>query len=71
MNLSEIAYRYRPVVLLMALMLMLFGVYSYFTLPAQEDPKITIREAFVTTHYSGLPAERIELLITKPIEEAL
>lgn len=71
MNLSEIAFKYRPVVLLITLTLMVFGGVSYFSLPAQEDPSITIRESFVTTHYPGLPAERIELLITKPIEEAV
>lgn len=71
MNLSEVAFRYRPVVLLMTVTLMVFGIFSYFTLSAQEDPSITIRESFVTTHYSGLPAERVELLITKPLEESI
>lgn len=71
MNLSELAFRSRLVVFLIAVTLMVFGAFSYFTLPAQEDPKITIRESFVTTHYPGLQAERVELLITKPIEESL
>ena len=71
MNLTQIAYRYRPVVLLATLVLMIIGFVSYFTLPAQEDPSITIRESFVSTTYPGLPAERVEQLITKPVEEAL
>jgi len=71
MNLSELAYRYRSVFLLVAVALMIFGARSYFTLPAQEDPKITIRESIVMTNFPGLPAERVEMLITKPIEESL
>lgn len=51
--------------------LMLFGVYSYLTLPAREDPKLIIREAVVTTAYPGLSADQVELLITKPLEERI
>ena len=51
--------------------MMVAGAFSYFTLPAQEDPELTIREAIVTTSYPGLPAEQVELLMTKPLEEAM
>ncbi len=71
MNLTEIAFRYRPVVILATLTMMIAGAFAYFTLPAREDPKITIREALVSTAYPGLPAERVELLVTKPLEEAI
>ena len=71
MNLTQIAFRFRPVVLLLTAGLMIYGAVSYFTLPAREDPSITIREAIVTTAYPGLAAERVEQLISKPIEEAI
>ena len=71
MTLSEIAYRYRPVMWMAVIGAMLFGALSYFTLPAREDPQITIREAVVTTNYPGLSAERMELLVTKTLEEAI
>jgi multidrug efflux pump subunit AcrB len=51
--------------------LMLFGVYSYLSLPAREDPKLIIRQAVVTTVYPGLSADQVELLITKPLEERI
>jgi multidrug efflux pump subunit AcrB len=51
--------------------LMIYGVISFFSLPAQEDPKITIREAVVTTTFPGLPAKQVELLITKTLEESI
>ena len=43
--------------------LMVFGGISYATLPAQEDPKITIREAIVTTRYPGLTPERVDEIL--------
>lgn len=71
MPLSEHAFRHRPLVLMLVVLLMGFGIYSYFTLPAQEDPKVTIREAVVTTRYPGLSAERVERLVTRTLEEAI
>ncbi|MEM8827567.1 MAG: efflux RND transporter permease subunit, partial [Pseudomonadota bacterium] len=71
MILSTGALRVQPVLFFLVGVLMLFGVYSYFNLPAREDPKIVIRQAVVTTAYPGLSAKQVELLITKPIEEAI
>lgn len=71
MNLSEYAFKFRPVVMLIAVAVMVYGVASYFTLPAREDPEITIREAVITTAFADMPAERVEKLITKPLEEAV
>lgn len=71
MNLSLLAHKHRPVVLTTLLAAMVYGLVSYFSLPAREDPKITVREAVVTTLYPGLSAPRIEALITRTIEEAV
>ncbi len=71
MSLTEVAFHYRKVVLLLLASLLIYGVVSYFTLPAQEDPKIVIREALVTTSFPGLDPERVELLITKTLEEKI
>ncbi|WP_100656429.1 efflux RND transporter permease subunit [Alteromonas flava] len=71
MNISELGLRYNRLLIAVVVSLMLFGVFSYFNLPAQEDPKITVREAVVTTQLEGFPAQRVELLITKTLEEAI
>ncbi|MGB3723309.1 MAG: efflux RND transporter permease subunit, partial [Pacificimonas sp.] len=71
MILSTAALRVQPALFFVVFILMAFGAYSYFNLPAREDPAITIRQAVVTTAYPGLSAERVELLITKPLEEAI
>ncbi len=71
MNISWLAYQRRPLILLLMLTMMGSGAYNYFTLPAQEDPSITIRESIVSSHYPGLSAEHVEVLMTKPLEEAM
>jgi len=71
MNISRLAFAHRPVVLTMVVALMLLGVQSYFTVPAQEDPMVSIREAVVTTRFPGLSPERMELLVTKRLEESI
>jgi multidrug efflux pump subunit AcrB len=70
-NISQLSLSYNRLLTAVVVSLMVFGLYSFFNLPAQEDPKITIREAVVTTTLEGLPAKRVELLITKTIEEAI
>jgi multidrug efflux pump subunit AcrB len=71
MNLSILALRFQSGVLLVVALVMAYGAYSYFNLPAREDPEILVREAVVVTTYPGLDAARIEMLVTKPLEEAL
>jgi multidrug efflux pump subunit AcrB len=70
MFLSRFAFNRQPAVFFIVAALMLFGVISYFTLPAREDPEILIRQAVVITAHPGLTADEVERLITKPLEEA-
>jgi len=65
------ALKYRPLTFLLLVLLTAYGAWSYFNLPAREDPEILIRDAVVLTQNAGLQAEEIELLITKPLEEAV
>lgn len=71
MNLSVLALRFRPVVYMLAVVLMAFGAFSYFDLPARADPKVTIREALVITEHPGLSPLRVEKLITEPLERSI
>ena len=70
MNLAAYAIRYRPIVLTLVFLLMVWGVISYFTMPRREDPEYTVRTCAITTSWPGAPATKVEELITKPIEEA-
>nr|WP_261344983.1 efflux RND transporter permease subunit [Lignipirellula cremea] len=61
----------QPIVLTLVGMLMVWGVYSVVTMPRREDPEFTIRTCAVSTQWPGAPAEKVEELITKPLEEAI
>ena len=69
MNITNVAFQYRKTVFFILALLLINGVFAYFTLPAQEDPTITIREAVISTSFSGMAPERVEQLITKKLEE--
>lgn len=71
MNLTTLSFHYRKPVLLILLLLLINGLIAYFTLPAKEDPTITIRQAVVSTSYPGMSPDRVELLITKKLEEEI
>ena len=71
MNITQLAFTYRKSVFLIIAVLLVNGLFSYFTLPAQEDPTITIREAIVSTSFPGMAPDRIEQLITKKLEEEI
>lgn len=71
MNLSLIGFRYARVIFATIIALMIYGAVSYFKMPANEDPSIIIRQAIIITNSPGLPAEKVEMLITKPLELAV
>ena len=71
MNITHIAFKYRKTVFFILTLLLINGVFAYFTLPAQEDPTITIREAVISTSFPGMAPERVEQLITKKLEEEI
>ncbi|RVU38446.1 efflux RND transporter permease subunit [Hwanghaeella grinnelliae] len=70
-NLTAAAFDHKKLVCLVIAILLIYGAFSYFTLPAREDPEITIRGATVTTRFPGMAPDRVELLITKKLEEAI
>lgn len=60
----------RMLTLFMAI-LIVSGLGALSTLPRAEDPRITNRVATVITHLPGASAERVEALISEPIENKL
>ncbi len=48
-----------------------FGLFGYDSMPKQKDPEIPVRVAVAKTPWPGVEAERIELLVTRPIEEKM
>jgi len=71
MIVNEWALRRQAAVLILMVILVIVGVYSYLTLPRESFPDITIPYVFVTTTYEGVAPEDMETLITMPIERKL
>ncbi len=53
------------------LIILVAGLSAFINLPRIEDPRITTRNALITTTLAGASAERIEAEITKPIEDRI
>ena len=58
-------------VLALVLLAMAAGPISFLTHPSREDPRITIREASVVAQFPGMPADKVEQLITSVIEQKI
>ncbi|NEQ97282.1 MAG: efflux RND transporter permease subunit [Cyanothece sp. SIO2G6] len=55
--------------ILTLILIAVWGITSYLTLPRLEDPELISRNAVVKTFLPGASAERVEALITEPLEE--
>ena len=71
MIVSDTAVRKRISVVVLAIVIVLFGLISYRSLPRESAPDITIPYVFVSTRYAGVAPEDIEKSITIPIEKKL
>ena len=49
----------------------LWGMYGYTHMPQRKGPDIPIKAALVATSWPGASAEKVEELITKPIEKVI
>ncbi len=71
MIISDTAVRKSTTVAVLALLLIIFGVYCYKVLPRESDPDITIPNVFVSTDYRGVSPTDMETAITIEIEKKL
>lgn len=70
-SLTQFALNNSRVVIMTMVLIVFSGLYLYQDFPKLEDPSIIIREAVVIAQYPGMPPERVERLITRPIEEKI
>lgn len=71
MNITHFSIQHSRVTLFLAVFVIMAGIVLYGDYPKQEDPTITIREAVVSTQYPGMSPQRVEYLITRPLEEKI
>ncbi|MCG8440492.1 MAG: efflux RND transporter permease subunit [Caulobacterales bacterium] len=63
--------RYARATVLFVLLIAAAGFGSLHTLGRQEDPSLIERYALVVTAFPGASAERVEALVTEPLEESV
>ena len=71
MIVSDTAVKNRISVVVLAVIIIVIGTYSYNVLPRESSPDITIPHVFVSTDYRGVSAVDIETSITLKIEKKL
>ncbi|MGB3403793.1 MAG: efflux RND transporter permease subunit [Microcoleaceae cyanobacterium] len=68
---TTLFYRNFRLLILTILLILVWGASAFLTLPRLEDPELVSRNAIVKTFFPGADAERVEALITDPIEQEL
>lgn len=71
MIISDTAVKNSTTVYVLAVLLIVFGVYCYQALPRESEPDITIPNVFISTEYKGVSPTDIETAITIEIEKKL
>ncbi len=71
MIISDTAVKKSISVMVLAVIIIAFGSYSYMVLPRESDPDITIPYVFVSTNYRGVSPTDIETAVTIEIEKKL
>lgn len=70
-RITQFAINNSRATILAIIFIVLIGVQTFVTMPSQEDPEITIRNAQVSAYFSGMPTDQIENLIAKPLEKKI
>jgi multidrug efflux pump len=71
MIVSDTAVKKSTTVSVLAIMLIIFGVYCYKVLPRESDPDITIPNVFISTDYRGVSPTDMETAVTIEIEKKI
>ncbi len=67
----DLYYRNTRLLVLTICLILVAGGSSFWILPRLEDPPLTKRVAMVRTIFPGASAERVESLVTEPLEDVL
>ena len=71
MNFTEYALKNKALVYFFVFVLVVGGIYSFFTMSKLEDPAITVKQAMVVTTFPGASAWQVELEVTDVLEKSI
>jgi len=70
-SLPRLALRFPHLTLVLSIVMVALGVYSFLSIPQRMVPKIPTPNIGVVTKYPGMSAEDMERYITRPLEKRL
>lgn len=70
-RITQFAIANSRLTILVLLAVLVAGITTFFTMPSQEDPEITIRTAQVRAYFPGMSTSQVENLIVKPLEKKI
>lgn len=70
-RLVEFGLQYKTVMLLITVIIVIGGVFSFFSLGRLEDPPFSVKSALVITQYPGATPEEVEQEVTDRLETAI
>ena len=70
-SLTQLAIEKNRISVALILFFLIGGIFSYFEMPRAKDPSFVIRTAVVITQFPGATPERIESLVTIPLERKI
>lgn len=71
MYLTDLSIRHSLTVFVIIFLLIIFGTYSYLTIPRESFPEVKIPFIFVSTLYPGVSPQDMESLVTQKIEKEI
>ncbi|MEB1529299.1 efflux RND transporter permease subunit [Xanthomonas sp. WHRI 7945] len=71
MNLTRATLASSRFALFTAVLILIGGIVTFLGFPSQEEPSVTVRDAVVQVAFPGMPSERVENMIARPLEEHL
>jgi len=71
MNLATWCIKNNRTAIVIFLLILLAGIHAFFTISRREDPEFTIRVALVAAEFPGASPQKIEELVTDPIEKKI
>lgn len=71
MNIIELAMKHKQIAIVIATVLVLFGIFALTVMPRNEFPEFTIRQGLVIGVYPGATSEQVEEQLTTKVENFL
>ena len=71
MSITDLAIKFRTSVVVLTLLLVFGGLYSYTSLPKEAQPSIEFPTIVVTTLYPGASPDDVESVVTQVIEQEI